>query len=360
MKQGKSLVELAQELQRVQAKKKDYVVSLGAMEMTEKAELQVTNGEVHSYKPTNWAHQQIASYADIPKTYYDRMLAENDTKLIQTNVNHWFKKFQSDAQKSGRKESRLVRTYEGKARAFLSSRYRILDSHDLLETVLPAFLENDMQVISSELTERRLFLKALSPKVETEVKKGDVVQYGLTISSSDVGCGSVRVEPLIYRLSCLNGLIMPDSSVRKFHIGKDLSIEGVRELMSDEAKETEDRAFWLTVRDVVLNSMKREVFEAAVDRLRIAADMPIKSNDLNRVIELTTKAVGITGEENKKSILSHLASGGDLSQWGLINAVTRAAHDDHVEYEESVEMERSAGKILELSKDQWKVIAATA
>jgi hypothetical protein len=56
----------------------------------------------------------------------------------------------------------------------------------MLSTVLPIFIENDLKIESCELTERRLFIKAVSDRLTTEVKKGDVVQYGLVVSSSDV------------------------------------------------------------------------------------------------------------------------------------------------------------------------------
>ena len=232
----------------------------------------------------------------------------------------------------------------------------------MLETALPVMIEKGMEVVSSEITDTRLFLKALSPKLTAEVKKGDVVQYGLVVSTSDVGAGSVRVEPLIYRLACLNGMIS-STAIRKFHIGKNNAEEDIRELLSDNTKNLTDAAFWAQVRDVILGSMKSENFEAEVDKLRVAANEEIKNFDLPRVVELTMRATSVGGENKKNSILAALANGNQgagLTKWGLINSFTAAAKSDSISYEESIELERAGGAILELPQSAWKNIASVA
>lgn len=374
MKNGKSLVELAQEVTRVAASKKDFVVPTERLraevstsphtdERWTKPALQLVldNGRAGRFGLNTWAASQLAGYADIPKAYFDRLSIEKP-ELLASNVNHGFDRLVSAAKRERKNESRLVRTLDGNVRGLLSSRYRILDSHDMLEAVLPTMIDRGMEVVSSELTERRLFVKALSPKLTAEVKKGDAVQYGLVISTSDVGSGSVRVEPLIFRLVCLNGMISA-SAIRKFHVGKDQAENDIRELLSDKTREMSDAAFWAQVRDVVLGSMRPEIFEAEVDKLRVAANEEIKNFDLPRVVELSMRATGITGEAKKNSILAALASGNEgagLTRWGLVNSFTRAAQADSVSYEESIEMERAAGAILELPKTSWSTIASVA
>lgn len=386
MKAGKSLVEMAQELQRIRDNAKDYVVPTERLQarvidtpnpqyfndgqaatkfehdpMKKEVVISFENGSTHDYRLTNWSAGQLAGYADIPKPYFDRIRSENP-KLLADAVNHGLERAVSTAKKTGKPESRMVRTLDGRVRGLLSSKYRILDAHDMFEAVAPTMLNSGMEVVSSEITESRLFIKALSPKLQDEVKKGDVVQYGLTISTSDVGAGSVRVEPLIYRLVCMNGAIM-STAIRKFHVGRNQAEDDIRELLSDKTRELSDAAFWAEVRDVVIASMKPENFERQVDRLRVAANEEIKNFDLPRVVELTMKATGISGEHKKNSIIHALASGNEgagMTRWGLINSFTRAAQDDGLSYEESIEMERAGGQILELSRKDWSHIAAVA
>lgn len=361
MKTGKSLVELAQALTHTKETAKDYIVPVEKMEAKATDSglvLSFKNGIDHNFKLNNWSQSQLAQYADIPKQYMDRIAAENP-ELAAKNINHGLAKNAEISAKNNKNESRMLRTLDGKVRGFLSSRYRILDSYDMLETILPVAMENGLEVASSEITEKRLFIKLLSPKLLSEVKVGDQVQYGLTISTSDVGAGSVRVEPLIYRLVCENGLIS-NTAVRKYHVGKNQSELEIQELLSDRTKEVSDAAFWLQVKDIVLASMRPENFEREVNRLRVAADLPIKNFDLPEVVELTMRATGLTGENKKNSILAALASGNEgagLTQWGLINSFTRAAQSDEFDYETSIEMERAAGQILELPRKDWQRIA---
>jgi hypothetical protein len=364
MKPGKSLVQLAQELTRINENKKDFIVPterLFASVPDGKLNLGFDNGTSHKFGLNSWSSSQLANYTDIPKAYFDRVAIENPA-LMADNINHGIEKIAKDSRKKGAPESRMIRTLDGNVRGMLSSRYRILDAFDMAETTLPVLQDKGMEVVSSEITDRRLFIKALSPKLTAEVKKGDIVQYGLLISTSDVGAGSVRVEPLLYRLACLNGLVM-NTAIRKFHVGKNQAEEDIRELLSDKTRELTDQAFWHSVRDVIIGSMRPENFELQVDRLRVAANEEIKNFDLPRVVELTMKATGITGEGKKNSILAALASGNEgagLTRWGLVNSFTRAAQAEDVSYEESIELERAGGAILELPKTQWSHIAAVA
>lgn len=383
MKRGKTLMELAQELTRVRDTKRDFVVPTERLraevvttieektpsnigqasnkEERKRLKLAFDNGTTHRFGMNNHSRGQIAQYADIPRGYLDRLTTEKP-ELAASNLNHGLERMARAARKEGITESRLVRTLDNNVRGFLSSRYRILDSHDMLEAVFPVISDKGMNVESSELTESRLFIKAVSPRIQAEVKKGDVVQFGLVVSTSDVGAGSVRVEPLIYRLACLNGMIA-STAIRRFHVGKNQGGEDVQELFSDKTRELDDSVFWMKVRDVVLASMRPENFEKEVDRLRVAANLEIKNFDLPRVVELTMQAVNVKGEAKKNSILAALASGNEgagLTQWGLINSFTRAAQADDVSYEDSVELERAAGSILELSPRSWSHIASVA
>jgi hypothetical protein len=354
MIKGKSIVEFAQELTRIHETARDFIVP------TEKLRANVIDGEFKlgfedkNYNINNWSGGQLSGFTDIPKAYFDRIKEENPI-LLRDAVNHGLKTSAKAKIESGK----MVRTLDGNIRGLLSSRYRVLDSHDMLETIFPIIQQNNMNIVASDITEQKMYIKALSPSIQGEIKKGDVVQYGLTISTSDVGAGSVRVEPLIYRLVCDNGLIMPNS-IRKYHAGKNQFEVDIRELLSDETKSMSDAAFWMQVRDMVLASLKPENFEMELDKLRIAAGLEIKNFDLPKVVEMTMKAVGVSGEAKKNSILAALASGNEgagLNQWGLINSFTKAAHAGGFGFEESIDLERAGGRIIELSGSAWSRIA---
>jgi hypothetical protein len=151
MKLGKSLVELAQEIERRSNAKKDFVVP------TDKLVAQPQDKDValafgdQNVIANDLAHGQIAQHVGIPKQYYDRMRAESP-ELLANNINTWFQKYPAP---------RMVRTLDGKARAFLSDRFRPLENEDLAEAVLPVLSDLKVQIMSCEITDRRLYIKVV-------------------------------------------------------------------------------------------------------------------------------------------------------------------------------------------------------
>lgn len=350
MKNGRSLIELAHELSRQAETKKDYVADTRALSVEPvtagEVILQGVNGGM-AIRPV--AHAQLAGTLQIPKPYYDRMLAE-EPDLLATNVNRWLHK---------QPARKLVRTLDNGVRAFLSDSYRPLDNYELAEAVLPKLAELQANVLSCEVTETRFYLKAVSPKITGEVKVGDQMQAGLVVSNSEVGQGSLRVEALDYRLVCTNGMIR-ESAVRKAHLGRGSgrgldAIEDAREFFRDETRRADDRAFFLKVRDAVGALFNQERFNARLDQYREASERKITADPV-KVVEATAKRFSFT-ENEKSSVLTHLIRGGDLSAWGLANAVTRTA-EDLADYDRATEFEGLGGAVIELKANDWKSLAA--
>src|SRR4051812_1977402 len=223
------------------------------------------------------AHGQLAQSRGIPKPYYDRMLSEAP-ELLALNVNRWL---------GAQPARKLVRTLDGGARAILSSSYRPLDNYDLAEAVLPKLFDVQAKVVSCEVTESRFYLKAVTERVQGEVKQGDVVQAGLVVSNSEVGQGSLRVEALDYRLVCTNGMIR-EAAVRKAHLGRSGArgpdaVEDAREYFRDETRAADDRAFFLKVRDAVGAMFDPARFAARLDQYRGAAERRIEADPVRVV-----------------------------------------------------------------------------
>jgi hypothetical protein len=351
MKQHLALADLAKEIVRQRDAKRDFIARQGAIEMeTLDDEVCLALGadaQRQHYTIRPHAHAQIASRLGVPKRYYDRM-REEAPDLLTTNVNGWLER-DADA-------CRMVRTLDGAVRAFLSDRYQRIENEDIAEVALPVLAEQpDMRVESCAVTERRLYIKALFPRIAGEVAKGDVVQAGVIISNSEVGAGAIEVAPLLFRLVCLNGLIVQDHRVRGFHIGPRI-IEGddVRELLTDEARQADDRAILLKLRDVVRACADPAQFETRLERLRRAAQEPV-TGDLAKAVEVLALKSGLN-EAERGSVLRHLIMGGDLTRWGLVNAVTRIANDA-LSYDRATELEALGGTLLDLPRQDWREIA---
>lgn len=357
MKSGKTLQEMAVELERQQKAKRDFVAPTSQLEIkVENDKTEIGGGADYKlrvngqglFDVANLGHEQIAGRVGIPQKYYDRMRVELP-HLLARNVNTWF---------VHQPEKRMVRTLDGNVRAFLSDRYRPLDNFDLADVAFSTLIDKGVKVESTELTERRLYIKAVTPKLEMEVKKGDVVQAGIVISNSEVGCGSVKVEPMVFRLVCSNGLISNDHAMRKYHVGRSGS-EGdmAAEFFRSETRLADDKAFWMKVRDVIEGSFKQDVFERIVNSMKLAAAKNI-TGDIEKAVEITQEKFGLSDNE-RSGVLRHLIQGGDISQWGLVNAITRTAQDAP-EYDRSTDLERLGGTVLELPQRDWNLIAEAA
>lgn len=349
MKTGRNLQELAAEIMRQNEVKRDFIGDTREMRLEGGRTLRL--GTAGDFAVNDLAHQQIATKVGIPKDYYDRMRTA-DPALLDYNVNRWFDRTP---------EKRLVRTLDGRARSFLSDTYRPLDNFDLSSVVLPRILDLKLDVKSSEITERRLYIQAVTPRLTGEVKKGDVVQAGIVIRNSEVGCGSLAIEPLVFRLICLNGAVMSEFGERKHHVGKrgvgDGDGDGVNEYFRNDTRRADDRAFWLKVRDMVDHVLSPSGFAKILDALRAKAGMKVEGK-VEKVVEVTAKKYQLVDRE-REAMLKAFVEGGDLSAWGLANAATSLAHTAE-DYDRGYELERIGGKILELSVNEWTTLAKTA
>ncbi|EDX82807.1 hypothetical protein S7335_1110 [Synechococcus sp. PCC 7335] len=349
MKTGKSLTEMAQALESQQSLKKDFVADTRALEMTTTGQLAIPDAQPFNVTPH--AHRQIGDRIGIPAKYYDRMRVEAP-QLLQANVNHWFQE---------QPEQRMIRTLGTDARAFLSRRYRRLDNFDLAEAVLPTLLEmQGARVVSCELTETRMYLKVVTDRIQADVKVGDAVQAGVCISNSEIGMGSLRVEPLIYRLVCTNGMVSPDRSARNrfTHLGRAAAdTPDAYELFSDKTLEADNTAFFLKVQDLVRDAVDRTKFEKLVAQMRDTTERRIEGNPVKTVEVLTSKFK--LQQVESSGVLQHLIRGGDLSQWGLLNAVTRTAQDVE-SYDRATELEELGSTVMTLPAKQWKQLATVS
>ncbi len=217
-----------------------------------------------------------------------------------------------------------------------------------------------IRIESCALTEKKIYLKAISERTTAEVKVGESVQAGLVVSNSEVGFGAVSIQPLVYTLRCTNGMIIEDSSMRRNHVGRkhgDGGSDDLQHLLSDETRAADDRAFFLRVRDVATAALDEAVFHRTVQRLRDAAGSPITTNALDKVVEVTAKRFGLTQDEGN-GVLAHLIRGGDLTQWGLCSAITRYSQDEEVSYDRATDLERIGGRVVELGRQDWARLAS--
>ncbi len=315
------------------------------------------------YRIKDTAHSQIAQHTKIGSRYYNRLL-EEDSKLLEENVNYWFQKYPVN---------RTLRTLwdgaEDKTiRAFLSDRYKRLDNYDVANATLPIIQENGAKIESCNITDDHMYIKAIAYEKQREVKVGDAVSLGVSITNSETGRGAVDVSVFLYRLVCENGMKVMDKlfSNKNYHVGKVNAIEGMSldkayQLYSDETKEMTEKAFFMQLQDTVRGVFNDETFTNVVEALNKGTQIDMStlagSNPIEMVKKLS-KSMAFNQDE-EANILKHFLQDEDTSQWGLANAITRTAQD-LTSYDRATEFEGIGWNIATMPEKRLHNLIAVA
>lgn len=357
------VLELAQELERQAGTKRDVIVPTDQMEAVihpTEAEIQANRDDLvapapdhlklqfpmpnnegtQSFGLTDWAHRQLAEKCGIPIKYYQKLLEADMFELLKDNINAWIRS----------RDQRLIRMLDGNVRAILSDKYRIMDNEDVLLFALEQFRDYNVDIKRCDLSETRMFVKAVVPHMEAEIKAGDKVIQGLMLSNSEVGSGSFKVQPYLFRQICSNGMI-GEHSIARIHLGA--KREAGELIYTDRTKQLQDETLLSEIRDVIASTFNQDIFLKWVDQLKhgteVVVDEPVDAVD-NVVNRFKLP------QAYKDSILSHFVKEGDPTQYGLSNALTRAAQDFE-SYETQIELETIGGRVsmMEDSDFQKKI-----
>lgn len=362
MKIGRNLVDLAQEIARQAETKKDYIVRTDVIQpAVEDDKLTLRIGNKGHFAVGDIAHDQIGEHTGIPRKYYDRMRAENPI-LLATNIDAWFQKYPAP---------RMTRMLDGRCRAFLSDKFNRLDNIDFAEAMLPTVQERGLKIMSCEITEKRLYIKAVDEKLFRDVPVGfkmgdgthkifDTCAPVICLGNSEVGFGRLFVETGVYTQACTNMAMFAKGGMRRSHVGarhklvEELGCEELDEIMTDATRRKTMEALWLQVRDVIASAFDQKVFAKRCEQLAEAAGAKIEGK-VEKVVEMAATRWGLNDGE-RESVLKHLITGGNLSQYGLHAAITRTA-EDVADYDRATELEFLGGKVIELPRHAWQEVS---
>ena len=352
MKSGLTIVEMAQQIERQSKLKQDYLLDTRRLQVEPfGSQLYLHTFDDHDdplvepLEINQIAHRQIGTHLKIPAAYYDRMLSDYP-ELLAENVNSWFQREPTQ---------RMVRTLDGTVRALLSIRYRRIDNLDIAEIVLPVIQQmEDAYFESCQITDSRMYIKVVNTRLEAEVVPGDIVQSGIIISNSEVGLGSVSIQPLVYRLVCSNGMVVNDAQTRRNHVGRVNEASENYQLYSEKTLEADDKAFAMKIQDTVRAVVDEVRFTRVVNMMREAKDAPMNTAAVPGIVKLVSKDFHITDDESS-GVLQRLIEGNDLTLYGLSNAVTRHSQDVK-DYDRATALEGIGYNILSMPARQWSRI----
>ena len=269
---------------------------------------------------------------------------------------------------------RMVRTHldydaqiDGTVRAFVSDKFKTFDNVNLLQTTLPQLMESDaqFQVVSADLSEKRMYLRLKSlEQLGTGANVGDHMANGIGFGNSEVGAGSVLVYQIFWTLACLNGMQTENKS-RSSHItsARDGDDWG---LLSDDAKNADNHALELKLRDLVGVYSSREAFDDVLDKMKAAAADVIDGEftDVTDVVNNLGKVMQLTKKENSDVLNGLMATIGQsgfeqsrpLSRATLVNAVTAVANRSDIDDVDT--WQKRGGQLLSMPARDWARVAA--
>jgi hypothetical protein len=186
----------------------------------------------------------------------------------------------------------------------------------------------------------------------------DHINPSIMISNSEIGLGGLTVLPGLQDPNCTNLCFFSSDKYTKYHLGGKGVADDQYNVYTDETKRLSDKAVFAQLKDITEASLGGEVFKQIVNRVRTARGQVIEAKQVQKVIEVTSKKFSLN-EDEKGSVLAHLIERGDLSQWGISSAITRAS-EDVADYDRASELESLGSKIIEFSQNEWRQLVNAA
>jgi hypothetical protein len=254
------------------------------------------------------ATSQMCQRLGIPVPYYRRLPHELQAMV----ANHDFGRLHENAY--------LLRGKDEWVRAFLSTDYVAYNNVQIAETVKELLRQAQVAVKSFVLEETHLYLKVISEEL---IDRDSGLKAGVMIGNSEVGTGSISIEPFVYRLACTNDpIVSEEQSFRHPHT----------RLTVDELRKGTALAI----------SIAFKVAAAVLVQFLNAREEPIP--DPVETIRQLAEARKLS-RKFADEVASSYAAEPEPTRFGLINAFTRAAQK--LGPLQRIEMERFAGTLLE-------------
>ena len=320
MKKGHDVKEMINSINEDTKNKRDYLVDMKSIKVETNNFVYPSISSDHlshgSFVLTDHSLNQLCGKLEIGTQYLRKCLPVSQ-ELVAHNLNFWI-------QNSEKEKELMLRTYDmepvNEARALCSNRYKRLDNDMVANHSLNKLMDLGLNIKYSHYDRDTLNITAVNPKLEGEVTKGDVVQSGVTITNSEIGSGSLMIQPFIYRLVCTNGMVAPRYLNRFYsrHVGK---------IIIDLTKDDQ----WVTIIDKMQKQIdlisSNDVWNESFNGLVKATKESINSH---QIVELAKKQ-GVTESERAQIFerLNHYV--GDTfttTKYDLANAITNLGNDE--------------------------------
>lgn len=261
----------------------------------------------HEFRLRALATNQLANRLGVPGPYLQKCPPD----LLAENVNHWLAR-QPDRQF-------LIRCDGDEVRAVLSSRYSPVDHEQIVQWIGDAVGRD--AAVRYELNAEQLVVQLVSPREQGTVM--DRLHTGISIRNSEVGLSCVEVSGLIYRVICLNGLILNrgQSNYRRRHIGDTSLGDQVRQAVTQAAN------------------------NASEGLGRFEGTRGVRVPDMQGLFDRVSERHGLSKRQATAVQEAFQVEPGE-SLYAAINAITRAGNDLRLDLQARRQLQELGGTIL--------------
>ena len=278
-------------------------------------------------RPTAWASSQMYTWSKMGK--YGRFLQDEDPELLVKNLRDRSVKIN---------DMRMLRGYGTDELGFVSNRFdTLLSNYLMVKAAIPALITKGWNITEASITETRMFIRANMPTLEGEIRVGDVVNMGLIFSNSEVGKSSFKIDIELNRLICSNLMTVPDSGLRKVHLG--VSQEAGLFSRGQETSKKLQAGFTYEVIDIVDQLTSPKTLENVLQRVRKTTEVDVAS--MPATVSALSKELQASVEEEEQLLMSFIGAK-DQTGWGVVNAITDVARDME-DYDRKTSWEEYAG-----------------
>lgn len=293
-------------------------------------------GSVPARSRFPWVLSPIGSFSGEPELLRDRAFQQLLARVryrrdhlerfpagFQHRMLNWL------IQAGGNRQHIVLRTVRGhEVRALVTDSYTPFDDVDLLDAVSTVLGEQPDLAATARIAWMDLREDASHLRVvwgtEEPLRVGDPVLRGIHISNSEVGVRSVRIEAVILRLVCFNGMLAPSSkgSLVLRHVGD---------------------------RERLLGAVREAVEDATLDTERILAEfrqslrVPIP-DPLTFLTAVAREEPLLTQEDLRAALFAWEQAGAERTLFGVTNALSAAAQG--LPGDRRYEVEALAGRVM--------------
>ena len=244
-------------------------------------------------------------------------------------------------------EYKLLRIYNGRILAILSSCYLRYDNLELLNLVNKMVTNhNYLSIVSSELKNGILHVKIIDRRHKKELAENDLLYTGAVISNSELGLSSIKIEMMIYRAKEKAAFIFKEQSKHIYHTNKQIAEYCLGSDITDYDSiniddESLNESITQNIMDILENSNMATKAIAMMKCLE-ALNTPI-SHKYPRLIDELAEKYTLTQTE-KAQIYMKFINCADQNYLNLI--CTLGYKLTATDYLRATELERTAGNML--------------